>query len=260
MSDPENVNLRWYNRRWFVVLAAIGVPLIIFMVINSQKKMDSQNSLKQPRQTLMSEQVPSLNLGWNIADNPANVRLHSGPSSGNYTSYQDLGPVNATSVPYPTVQTFYAVSSQASPWPVSSPSNEIAVGPLPNPSPTPSATATATIAPTPSPTATASATPSANFSVSVLPLTRTAGNTTTYVSLTYSVTVAKTGGFTGQVFLSAQGLPAGVEAKFEQNPSNTKRNLTLFVPGFLSPGTYHFVISGQGTGNLTRTCTANFVK
>jgi uncharacterized membrane protein len=70
-----------------------------------------------------------------------------------------------------------------------------------------------------------------------------------------TITITRTGGFTGSVALSASGLPSGVTATF--NPSSTAGGnsmLTLAASSAAAFGTFNVAINGSG-GGLTRSTT-----
>jgi hypothetical protein len=92
-----------------------------------------------------------------------------------------------------------------------------------------------------------------NFTVSASPASQTVlvnGD-----DVTYDVTIARSGGFTGPVTLAASGVPAKTDAAFSPAtvPSGqTTSNLTLTTTDKSKPDVYSVTISGQG-GGLTRT-------
>ncbi|MBO0857167.1 MAG: hypothetical protein J2P21_01675, partial [Chloracidobacterium sp.] len=70
-----------------------------------------------------------------------------------------------------------------------------------------------------------------------------------------TIAVARTGGFTGEVTLSASGLPAGVTASLSTNPvTGASSVLTLSVSGAAPLGAATITVSGNG-GGLTRMTT-----
>jgi xyloglucan-specific exo-beta-1,4-glucanase len=74
---------------------------------------------------------------------------------------------------------------------------------------------------------------------------------------TSTVTVTRTGGFTGDVTLSASGLPSGVSASFGSNPATgTSSVLTLTASGTATLGAATVTVTGTG-GGLTRTTSIN---
>lgn len=63
-------------------------------------------------------------------------------------------------------------------------------------------------------------------------------------------------GFTGNVTLSASGLPAGVTAAFSPNPATSNSNLTLTAGSSVVPGQYIITITGtSGTQTVSTTLT-----
>src|ERR1700687_2488548 len=71
----------------------------------------------------------------------------------------------------------------------------------------------------------------------------------------YTVNVARTGGFTGGVTLSMSSSPAGLTGTFTPNP-NTAASSSLSVPTTgTTPGTYTITITGTGSGVPTHTTT-----
>src|SRR2546428_10415114 len=102
----------------------------------------------------------------------------------------------------------------------------------------------------------AHATPQANFSLSVNPSSLTINPG---ASATATVTITRSGGFTGSVTLDAFEavpsivLPSGVEITF--NPASTTGNssvATVTVPS-TAPGVVNVIISGSGGGFTTTT-------
>ncbi|MGA3373934.1 MAG: hypothetical protein ABSC48_19500 [Terracidiphilus sp.] len=75
-------------------------------------------------------------------------------------------------------------------------------------------------------------------SPSTLPVTQGSGGTST-------ITVTDVGGFTGDVTLSATGLPAGVTAAFATNPATSTSVLTLTASGTAATGTATVTITGS---------------
>jgi hypothetical protein len=74
---------------------------------------------------------------------------------------------------------------------------------------------------------------------------------------TSTITVTRTGGFTGDVTLSATGLPSGVTSSFSPNPATgTSSVLTLTASGTATLGAATVTVTGTG-GGLTRTTTIN---
>src|SRR5262249_55542809 len=91
-----------------------------------------------------------------------------------------------------------------------------------------------------------------DFSLSASPASLTINRG---ASGTSTITVTRTGGFTGGVTLSASGLPAGVSANFNPNPATAgSAALTLSVSTTATLGAATITVTGTG-GGLTRTTT-----
>jgi subtilase family serine protease len=73
-----------------------------------------------------------------------------------------------------------------------------------------------------------------------------------------SVTVTPQYGFTGNVSLSASGLPSGVTASFSPNPATGASTMTLSATSTASPGTVTFTIVGT-SGSITTSVQAQVV-
>lgn len=84
-------------------------------------------------------------------------------------------------------------------------------------------------------------------SPSNLTITQGASNTST-------ITITGQNGFTGNVTLTASGLPSGVTASFSPNPTTATSALTLTASSSASTGTYAITISGA-SGALSETAT-----
>lgn len=73
---------------------------------------------------------------------------------------------------------------------------------------------------------------------------------------TSTLTIARSGGFTGNVQLAAEGAPTGVTTSFSVAPvTGTSSTLTLAVGAATAPGTYPITVRGTGTGVTERTAT-----
>ena len=91
-----------------------------------------------------------------------------------------------------------------------------------------------------------------NFSLSISPSSQTLR---TPGSVTYTVTVNRTNGFTGSVTLSVSGLPSGFSSSFSPNPASTSSALTITAPRS-SRRTLTFTVTGT-SGSLVHTRTAS---
>jgi len=95
-----------------------------------------------------------------------------------------------------------------------------------------------------------------DFSLSASPTSLTINRG---ASGTSTIAVARTGGFTGGVTLSASGLPAGVTANFNPNPVTAGSGaLTLSVSTTATLGAATITVTGTG-GGLTRTTTISLM-
>jgi subtilisin family serine protease len=93
-----------------------------------------------------------------------------------------------------------------------------------------------------------------NFTLSVSPSTRSVkrGHSTSY-----TVAIARSGGFTGGVTLSLSALPSGASGSFSPNPAaGSSSTLTIAATSGAVLGTTSITITGTG-GGLTRTATAS---
>ena len=90
-----------------------------------------------------------------------------------------------------------------------------------------------------------------NFSLSAPPnsVTVTQGS-----SGTSTITIAPVNGFSGNVTLSASGLPSGVTAAFNPNPTTSTSTLTLTASATAATGTVTVTVTGT-SGTLTNTTT-----
>ena len=101
-------------------------------------------------------------------------------------------------------------------------------------------------------------TTTADFTISASPGSQTVvqGNATSY-----TVTVAPTGGFSGNVNLSVSGLPTGASATFGTNPiagGSGSSTMNVSTSASTPAGTYTLTITGTG-GGLTHTTTVTLV-
>jgi hypothetical protein len=111
-----------------------------------------------------------------------------------------------------------------------------------------------------SPEASATPTGTPDFTLAISPSSVTvprAGGTATY-----TVTITRSGGFTGPVTLAVAGLPSGATGSFSPNPATgSTSTLTVTVSRGTARGTFTFTVTGTGsTPTLTRTATATLVK
>ena len=97
--------------------------------------------------------------------------------------------------------------------------------------------------------------PLIDFSVSGSPASQTVvqGGSTNY-----GITVAPTGGFSGQVTLSVAGLPAGATGSFTPNPTTASSTLAVTTAANTPTGNYTLTITGV-SGTLTHTATVTLV-
>ena len=107
-------------------------------------------------------------------------------------------------------------------------------------------------------TVTAASTPSATLSISSATATLQARDTTA----TTIATVARVGGFTGDLALSQTGAPAGVTVTYAPSPiagSATTSTISIRSSATAAPGTYPIVISAAGTGITAPTATYTLI-
>jgi fibronectin type 3 domain-containing protein len=96
-----------------------------------------------------------------------------------------------------------------------------------------------------------------DFSLSISPASVTVPLFGT--TATYTVTITRTGGFTGAVSLSVTGQPSNATATFSPNPA-TGTSSTLTIKVKLTPrGTFPLTVTGT-SGTLTHTATATLIK
>lgn len=121
---------------------------------------------------------------------------------------------------------------------------------------TPTATATAT--PTATATATPTATPAPDYSLSISPSSATVspnGGT-----VTYTVTITPTGGFSSAITMSVSGLPAGATGSFAPNPATGSSTLTVTAAKSVAKGTYPFTVTGTNDSPaITHTANATLI-
>jgi subtilisin family serine protease len=95
-----------------------------------------------------------------------------------------------------------------------------------------------------------------NFTLSASPSSRTISRG---ARTTYTVTITRSGGFTGSVSLAIGGLPAGATGTFSPNPATAgSSTLTVTTTGSTPAGSFPLTITGTGAG-LTRTAPVTLV-
>src|SRR6058998_984134 len=94
-----------------------------------------------------------------------------------------------------------------------------------------------------------------DFSLSASPASRTV---TQGGPTSYSVMISATGGFTGQVNLSLDGLPSGASGSFDPNPATASSTLSVMTSSSTPTGAFTLTITGVN-GSLTRTTTLALV-
>ncbi|MGV3707569.1 MAG: beta strand repeat-containing protein [Gemmatimonas sp.] len=100
-------------------------------------------------------------------------------------------------------------------------------------------------------TVTSAATP--DFSLTASPA---AVNVAQGANVTSTITLARTGGFTGNVTFTTSALPTGVTAAFNPNPATANTTvLTFTAAAGATPGTYNITVTGSATGQTARTVT-----
>jgi hypothetical protein len=76
---------------------------------------------------------------------------------------------------------------------------------------------------------------------------------------TYTITITRTGGFTGAVSFSVGGQPAGSSATFSPNPSSgSSSTMSITVVSGTGRGTYPLTVTGT-SGTLSHTASASLV-
>src|SRR5438128_2987487 len=94
-----------------------------------------------------------------------------------------------------------------------------------------------------------------DFALSATPASQTI---TQGGSTTYTVNISPSGGFTGAVSLSADGLPAGASASFSPNPASGSATMTVDAGATTSTGSFSVTITGT-SGNLSHTASVSLV-
>jgi len=105
-------------------------------------------------------------------------------------------------------------------------------------------------------TLTVTAPPLPDFSLSALPSSRTVSRHGG--SVTYTVTITPSNGFTGTVTLSVSGLPSRASAGFNPEPATTSSTLTVNTSNGTTATSYTLIIKGV-SGSLTHTTTVTLV-
>lgn len=94
-----------------------------------------------------------------------------------------------------------------------------------------------------------------DFSIGASP---TSGTVTQGGSTTYGLTIAPTGGFSGQVLLSVTGLPKGASGSFTPNPATASSTLSVTTSTSTTQGTYTLTVRGV-SGGLAHIATVTLV-
>jgi hypothetical protein len=95
--------------------------------------------------------------------------------------------------------------------------------------------------------------PTPDFSLSMTPSSQ---SVLRGASTTYTVNIARTGGFAGAVSLSVSGLPAGAGGSFNPNPAGADSSTLTVTTSTATPrGTFTLTVTGT-SGSLSRTTTA----
>jgi subtilase family serine protease len=92
----------------------------------------------------------------------------------------------------------------------------------------------------------------ADFSLSVTPSSQSVRRGG---SVSYTVTITPSGGFSGQVTLSAGGGPSGTTQTFSVNPATTSSVMTVQTTASAAQGNYTLTVSGV-SGSLTHSASA----
>jgi len=101
------------------------------------------------------------------------------------------------------------------------------------------------------------AAPTPDFSLSATPTSRTINQGQ---STTYTVNIARTGGFTGGVTLSVSGLGTGQTGTFSPNPATAASStLTVATTATAATGSRVLTITGAATGIPNKTTTVTLV-
>jgi hypothetical protein len=108
-----------------------------------------------------------------------------------------------------------------------------------------------------SPEASATVTASPNFSLSIAPASVSVALFGTTAN--YTVTITRTGGFTGAVTLSVAGLPSGATATFTPNPATGATSALKVTVKIFPRGTFPLTVTGT-SGTITHTASATLIK
>jgi len=88
------------------------------------------------------------------------------------------------------------------------------------------------------------------FSLSASPASQTVRRGS---SITYTITIVPTGGFTGSVSLTVSGLPSRTTGTFSPNPTTRSSTLTITTSSKTASGTYKLTITGVSSGLTNKT-------
>jgi hypothetical protein len=91
--------------------------------------------------------------------------------------------------------------------------------------------------------------PAPDFSLSISPTSRSVARGS---STTYTVSIARSGGFADSVGLAISGLPAGASGSFSPNPATSTSKLTVRTGSSTPTGTFALTVRGT-SGSLART-------
>ncbi|HEX4495353.1 MAG TPA: hypothetical protein VIE43_06780 [Thermoanaerobaculia bacterium] len=108
-----------------------------------------------------------------------------------------------------------------------------------------------------SPQASASVTAAPDFALSLTPASVTVGLLGSTAN--YTVTITRSGGFTGAVTLSVAGLPSGATATFTPNPATGASSALKVTVRILPRGTFPLTVTGT-SGTLNHTASATLIK
>ena len=271
--------------RWFELRNVTSGPVVVYQQSTYQPDsiwrwmgsaaMDGQGNLAIGFSASSSGLNPQIRYASRLATDPLNVlsqgeaHLFDGTGSQNGTSNR-WGDYSALVIDPIDDSTFwytneYYSSTGTFNWRTRIGSFKIASGnptptPTPTPSPTPTPTPTPTATPTPTPTATPTPTPTPtpNFSLSISPSSRTVNRGGT---VSYTLTITRSGGFNSPINLTISGLPSGASGSFSPDPATTSSALTVTVASSTAKGTYTFTVTGNGgSPTVTHTAQAQLVK